>query len=409
MEIRRVLQSLGSLVGRGAAPAKPVEPIQALQPGQRLEARVLSRIGEGQLLLELDGRRLVADSTVPLRPGTRVRLEVVKPGFQPQLRVLESIQQPQITGLKTLLPRQIPLAEAMRALAELAGDTSTDEALPSSIREPISRLLRSLPTLKDLTSADVLARTLDRSGLFSEAAPSQNAFPDLKQRLLQIAAVLRQETKETSTKTTAAEPSPPIKSAEVKPVVVAAPSRISGTSTPGGQAPPLPDGTSETRRPNATETGERLEQLLHKVSGAVARIVLDQLNSVPKPENPALTWHFELPFRQGQEFHDLRIVIRGERSSAPRKGGTRPWTVDLEMDLPDLGRIQARLIYANGEVSTHLWSDRTATRTLFERHLERLAQRLRQAGLALGNLRVTEAAVTKPQAAHDTPLIDERA
>ncbi len=418
MEVRRVLQSLGSLVARGAAPARPVEPIQALQPGQRLEAQVLSRIGDRQVLLELAGRRLVADSEVPLRPGTRVRLEVVKPGSQPELRVLESIRQPRITSLKTFLPRQIPLAEAMRTLADLAADTSPDETLPTPLRESIARLVRSLPTLRDLTSADTLARALDRSGLFSEARPSPDSAPDLKERLLQIAAVLRHasEAKETRP-ATKAEPSPAATSRGVKPAASAPPARSQPGNTAtapsgppaAGRPAPFPASPADAHPTDPAGDEERLAQLLHKVSGAVARIGLDQLNSLPRPENPTPTWHFELPFRQDQEFHDLRLTVRGEKAASSGNGSARPWTVDLEMDLSGLGRIQARLIYVNGEISTHLWSDRAATRNLFEHHLEHLAQRFRQAGLTPRTFRVTEAAIASPQAIHDTPLIDERA
>ncbi len=423
MEIHRALQSLASLIGRGAAPAKPVEPIQALQAGQRLEARVLDRIGDRQLLLELAGRRLVADSEVALPPGARVRLEVVKPGIRPELRVLDSARQPQITGLKTFLPRQIPLAEAMRALADLATDSTDEATLPTPLREPVVRLLRSLPTLKDLTSADTLARALERSGLFSEAHPSPDSLPDLKQRLLHLAAVLRRlppETQESRAETTAAEPPSTGTSGKAKPPAsaplaqprpgdaAATPTRSPGTGTPAGQPSPLPAVTPEAPRPDPSG-GERLESLLHKVSGAVARIVVDQLNSLPRPEDPTPTWHFELPFRQGQEFHDLRLTVRGEKAASPGNAGARPWTVDLEMDLPGLGQLQARLIYLNGEITTHLWSDRAATRALFERHLDHLAQRFRQAGLTPRTFRVTESAIASPRPVPDTPpLIDER-
>ncbi len=422
MEIQRALQSLASLIGRGAAPAKPVEPIQALQAGQRLEGRVLARIGDRQLLLELAGRQVTADSKVPLPPGARVRLEVVEPGIQPRLRVLDAAPQPQISGLKTFLPRQIPLAEAMRTLAELASNPSPDEALPTPLRKTVTRLLQSLPTLRDLTSADTLARALDRSGLFSEARPSPDSAPDLKQRLLQVAAVLRRlppETQGSRAETTAAEPSSTGTSGKAKPPTsaplaqprpgeaAAALSRSPGTGTPAGQPSPLPDGTPQAPRPDPGG-GERLESLLHKVSGAVARIVVDQLNSLPRPEDPTPTWHFEVPFRQGQEFHDLRLTVRGEKAASPGNTGARPWTVDLEMDLPDLGRLQARLIYLNGEITTHLWSDRAATRALFERHLDHLAQRFRQAGLTPRTFRVTEAAIANPRTVHDGPLIDER-
>ncbi len=410
MEIQRALQSLASLIGRGAAPAKPVEPIQALQAGQRLEGRVLARIGDRQLLLELAGRQVTADSKVPLPPGARVRLEVVEPGIQPRLRVLDAAPQPQISALKTFLPRQIPLAEAIRHLAELATASTDTAALPAPLRESINRLLRTLPTLKDLTSADTLARALDRSGLFAEARPLPDSAPDLKERLLHLAAVLRRtsEMKEPRAATTAVEPSSSGTSGKAKtPPSVSRPGNTAAPSRPPGQPSPLPDGTPQAPRPNPSD-GERLESLLHKVSGAVARIVLDQLNSLPRPEDPTPTWHFEVPFRQGETFHDLRLTVRGEKAPSPSKEHARTWTVDLEMDLPGLGRLQARLIYVNGEINTHLWSDRAATRALFERHLDHLAQRFRQAGLTPRTFRVTEAAIANPRTVHDGPLIDER-
>ena len=431
MEIRRALQSLIPLVGQNPAPAKPVQPLQALLPGQRLEARVLAQVNTRQLLLEMAGQRVVAESGTSLRTGTRVTLEVVKPGPQPQLRVLTTDQQVVHASLKRSLPRQIPVAEAMRGLADLVVPAAPGKSLPPPVREQVTKLVQSLPSLKDLTSADKLVQSLRQSGLFSEALSRANTSTDLKQQLLRLAAVIHQfrvlprenDTRSSGqisrpvpagTKEGHAKPTPAGMTAHAgQPAIPPGKAEISAKPPnaafkTGKPASPPQDNVLQPAQSGEAEGEDLLEQLSQKVSGAVARITLDQLASLPKSENPSMTWHFELPFRHDGAIHDLRLTIQGEKTGAARDPEAQIWSVDMELDLTRLGQIHAKLVYLNGEISTYLWSDQPATRALFQRHLERLALRFHEAGLTPGHFQVIEESPPTATTGFDGPLIDER-
>lgn len=191
MEIRRTLQALIPVLGRTSAPSQPVPPLQALQAGQRIQARVLAQTGPNQVMLEMLGSRVIADTQVSLPAGGQVQLEVVQGGPQPQLRVL----QPPSGGdapaqlLRNVLPQQQPLAQSLPPLLQLAGDPR----IPEPVRRQLEQLRQMLPRRIGLVAPDTLRQVIRRSSLFAEAREENapDSPQDLKHQLQQLAATLR--------------------------------------------------------------------------------------------------------------------------------------------------------------------------------------------------------------------------
>ncbi len=355
----------------GARPAFPL-----FRTGEQLTARVLAQTAPRRLLLEVSGHRLSAETDLALQIGDRLRLEVVHTGPKPHLKVIGRLS-PALTttlALRHALPRQAPLDQALRSF-RAALDQPT---LAPAVRTQIEALLGSLPDRSALGQPDKLQAAMRLSGLFMEASAVTSTVPmeawDLKTRLLELAASIK----------TAQLQTPAASESETQ--VSAA------NSTASGKSDPLPE-------------------LAAKASGALARIVLDQLASLPKPDTQILTWQLEIPFRDGERLETLRLTIAGGKQAKGAAYELLPWTVDLEIEPPGLGRIRIKLVLQGKKISSYFWGETATTTRLLEHHLHTLARRFRAAGLEPNHLQaIPQSQPERPAASLPAagPLLDEK-
>ncbi len=362
MDMRFFPITLVPLPDRGAIPTSR----QATQPfplplhlGQQLTAQVLAQTAPHRLLLEVSGHRLSATTDLALQIGDRLQLEVVHTSPKPHLKVIGRLS-PVLTttlALRHALPRQVPLDQALTSF-RAALDQLT---LAPTVRTQIETLLGSLPDRSALSQPDKLQAAIRLSGLFTEVSAITASAPmeawDLKTRLLELIASIKTAQVQTAV------------ASESETQVLAA------KSTATGESDPLPE-------------------LAEKTSGALARIVLNQLASLPKPDTQMLTWQLEIPFRDGERLETLRLTIAGSKQAKGAAYELLPWTVDLEMEPPGLGRIRIKLVLQGKKISSYFWGETATTTCLLEHHLDTLAQRFRAAGLEPNHLQ----AVKKPQA-----------
>ncbi|BCX89221.1 hypothetical protein MIN45_P1591 [Methylomarinovum tepidoasis] len=467
MEIRRALQTLIPVLGRASAPSQPVLPLQALQPGQRIQARVLAQTGPNQVMLEMLGSRVIADTQIPLPAGKQVQLEVVQGGQQPQLRAL-----PPPSGgdapaqlLRNVLPQQRPLAQSLPPLLQLADDPW----IPEPVRRQLEQLRQALPRQAELVSPDRLRQAIRRSGLFAdtatEEADASQLKPDLKRQLRQLADTLRERpalpprtaatrvlsAQEDAGNTNHPTPSPqrpastPLRMeppAPARPPSLPLPSPgepqlplpthmampsppLAATSVSSPSVPDEPPGRQPAAAsvpPEAPPQGEEaaartletlLDSLSRKVTAALARITVDQLASLPHPDRPETVWHLEIPYHDDQRLEVLTLVIKREqeRNGADAEAPRPLWSVDLELQPASLGTIRARIVLSGKQISSYFWGERPDTQRLFARHLERLERRLSLAGLTPARLQVTERPLPapEPEPPATEPLLNEEA
>lgn len=479
MEIR---SSHLSLLTQTAATSASRQPLPALQAGQRLEAWVLNRQSPSQVLLEVLGRRVLADTRLPLRAGDHLKLEVVANlGTLPQLKIIaHTPQSSQVAAqaLRTILPKEEPLTQTFSSLKETVNQPRLRNQLPPAVVEKLSTLLDTLPRRAELVQADSLKKVLRRSGLLAEttqmaissAADTKSTGMDLKTQLVQLVNYLRSRAPEpTATRQTEpvpadrTGPNPPpaaprlpdsegrlnLPSQASRPPLIPRPS-VPANPPPTVSNPPLPGNRSEsptagpepaTRAPSppalrtegshtkpqphpsqgpgettptklprtpAPPMENTLELIGEKVSAAIARITLDQLASLPKADNPVLTWHFELPVLQEEAFDPLRLTIQGDPRQTRDEPEERPWSVVIEMEPANLGKIRIRLVLQEKRISAYFWSESEQTRGLFERHMQSLAGNLLSQGLEPEHLQtVRDAPPVPPSLRPDVPLVDE--
>lgn len=360
-----------------------------LHLGQQLTAQVLAQTAPRQLLLEVSGHRLSAETDLALQSGARLRLEVVQIGPKPQLKVIAHLS-PTLTttlALRHMLPRQVPLDQALQSFKAAL----EQQTLTPPVRTQIEALLSALPDRGALTQPDTLQAAMRLSGLFMEASTVTSTVPtaatDLKTQLLALLASIKTTQAQTST-TLVQTPRRRFTAADSEPDIQVS----SAKST--GQSDPLP-------------------KLAEQVSGALARIVLDQLASLPKPDAQMLTWQMEIPFRDGERLATLRLIIAGGRQAKGDPAEPPPWTVDLEIAPPRLGRIRVKLVLQGETISSYWWGETEATTCLIEHHLDTLAQRFRAAGLEPNHLQAVGKLKASTRLTPTTPvttgqLLDEQ-
>ena len=162
----RALQAQLGLPPPPAGVAPPPWPIEALE-ALVIAARPLATPSTGwQLEIDIGGERVQMNSTTLLAAGTRLLLRALSPQRVRVEQVLsEPAQlQPLRNALRSDLPAQLPLREAIGGLAMLAADP----ALPEPLRARIGQLLAQLPDPAQLQLAAGLRAAVLNSGSFLE-------------------------------------------------------------------------------------------------------------------------------------------------------------------------------------------------------------------------------------------------
>jgi hypothetical protein len=181
-------------------------------------------------------------------------------------------------------------------------------------------------------------------------------------------------------------------------------------SKPGhelGHGPARPD-------PAALDLGRapELKELLQKSEGALARVVLDQLASLPQNDGKQIAWHMDLPFLQGGDPGSARLKIVREDRPQGSEGEQAFWSVVLELEPPGLGTVHSRITLVGERVDTYFWTDRAATCGLIGEHLDLLSARFKQAGLEVGQVAALPGGATKEgsprKASVLATLVDEK-
>jgi hypothetical protein len=175
------------------------------------------------------------------------------------------------------------------------------------------------------------------------------------------------------------------------------------TSSAGGRNVQNQAATADAVRPQA------LLELRNQVEGALARVQLNQLASMPTEDQTRQVWQFELPINRKEQSDSF--LLRFERET---RGSEPPrqiyWTVTLDFDIAPLGPISARLALHGDEISSHFTAQLGETARRIASEMPKLEQALIKAGLSIRKLSATQGSVPKPEPqAIPAPLLDERA
>ncbi len=406
--------------------------LQDLRAGQILHARVLTPSAHNRVKLQIGTAEIIARTQTSLTQGQRIVLDVVKTGPLPELRLLQqySVRDIQSSALRTILPRQIPLQDLFRSLQHVH-KAITRISIPSGGDKPLPSRATAVPDrptaapARQKVSAEViqLLRNMADSGSIQKS--SDRIGPELLNRVATVIgsnassgkppspALLRQLFFDSGIflepKLIAGQPP----GNDLKATLLLLLLQLRTTLAQHERPAPLPNGQGgeQQNQPQQQDSAitKLLNLLLRQTEGGLARIQLNQLNSLPSEDGSKVAWHFELPLRNADGFDSFKIQL--ERESNHEIDAQHRWRININFDLPPLGPVQAQISLQGEEVSTLFMTEAKESAELINRHLPTLDQAFTQAGLNVGNLAAQNTASVNTQGIQSYPhqILDEKA
>ena len=317
----------------GAATDTP-HPVTKLEPGQQLQGAVQSRVSEGLFKVQVAGQVLQMRLPGHIRTGDTIRLEVIS-------------TQPRITFGMVASTNPLSTPEQIGATARILSNLAD---LP--LERPIVQQLGSkavwdatqpAPDAKLLAGA--LRGALGKSGLFYESHQAQ---------------WIRGER---STNQLLEEPQ----------------NVLTGKNAPLSAADPrsAPDkaAAAQAQQNDAMTPAKRGDDASLPVTRELLHLVQQQLHTL---EHHHLVWMGQV--WPGQQ---MQWEIQGEPEQQSHQQDERRWSTEMELALPRLGDVHARLVFAESGLRLTLRAADSATVDLFNRNLPRLQSSLANADIPL--------------------------
>lgn len=278
-----------------------------------------------------------------LKPNQVIALEVTKAGWQPEFKILTT--ETKITALiKHHLPKHESPVELINHLAKHLPELQKNEHVPATLKRLAQEIMQNLPQREHLSNPGILKQVVDKSGLFLEAKlpllpqeTDQTRPADFKETVLKLIQLIKNET--------------------AKPV----------------------ETHSRTKEP------EQLASLLQKAEGSAAKVLLDQLASLPKEESPKQLWQIEIPYLDKGKTESVKLEIEKDGGNTIHPENAT-WSVNITITPPHLGTVHCKVSYANEKINTHFWSDQSAITYLIQQNIDYLRQQFEASGLKTGHM-----------------------
>lgn len=416
------------------------DALQQLRPGQVVRAVVEMPADKGIAQLNIGGIKVPVKTGMKLDIGQQLALDVVKAGSTPEFKVIRetTAATTQTQALKAILPKQLPLNQLLDTLRSLASPQATPAniigtaqgTIKSGMDSLVQQLFQQMTSVPSSQAAgsSVLERNLQVIANALQGNPGQAGLDGSTTTGLarQISQLINQPLSNGQPVTGTA-----IRQAFLQSGLFMESHLLSGQSVqhdlkgnllrllenlqPLLTAVQSPGDVFAVR---ATDTGSALHlmaarlfaELQHQAEGALARVQLHQLSSLPQDENsPKQFWQFELPL-SNPEGHD-EFFIQLEREARPGRQAEDRWSVTLNFNIPPTGPVCARLNLAGEEISSHFTADLAEGASRIEQLLPALNQAFLKAGLKVGNLSACQGTAVRrtDQPLSPLPLLDERA
>lgn len=294
-----------------------------------------------------------APASQPLKIGTSVQVSVMQNQGKVELTILPTtdtlVESQHInTALREQLPKQASPLHLLHQLMDQLPGLQQDRNVSETLKQLAQKILQILPDVKSLADPVVLKKTISDAGVFLEAklaqSPAdmeQNLSGDLKANLLKLHASIKESPR---------------------------------------QVINIDDGIQAK--------AELLPELQQKTEQSLAKIVLDQLASLPKDDNPKQTWHLEIPYAHNDQLNKLDLTIerdtQGGSSNEQREENN--WSVTLSITPPGLDTIHCKIIFAHNTINTYFRSENSLTCKRIKENADYLRAQFEANGLTPGHM-----------------------
>lgn len=314
------------VAGNGTTAAGKQEsppPAGKLEAGQQVEAVIQEQISPGLFKVQVSGQSMQMQLPAQMKVGNVVTLKVESINPRLTLSFLAST---------TPIATQEQISSTSRLLANLADLPLARTLIESSAGHPVWQTADSAPDSKQLAAG--LRDALANSGLFYESHQAQWVRG------------------ERSTAQLLVEPQ----------------NQMNRDALTADNPPATPPASSQDKP--AADTGLPIAKDL-------LPLVQQQLHTL---ETHQLAWTGQI--WPGQQ---MQWEIQGQPEHHPAQPDERRWSTEMELALPRLGDVHARLVLSHGELKLTLHATDTASAELFKRRLPSLAQSLQNAGVPMNS------------------------
>lgn len=305
-------------------------PVAKLEPGQQLQGSVQSKVSEGLFKVQVAGQTLQMRLPGNIRSGDTIKLEVISTHPRITFSMVAStnpLSTPEHIGATARILSNLTELPLEKLIVKQLGNRAI---LDTGQQTPDTRLL-----------AGALRDALGKSGLFYESHQAQwirgersmNQLLEEPQNVLTGKSLL---------------PSPNNEQRAVS---------VAQTSS---NMPVTSDSADDTSLPIAKELLSLVQQQLHTL------------------EHHHLAWMGQV--WPGQE---IQWEIKGQPEHQPQQQDERQWSTEIELALPKLGNVHARLVFTESGLQLTLNAADTVTVDLFNRTLPQLRNSLADADIAL--------------------------
>ena len=351
-----LISALQALTNAGNRPdtatGKAPDPAAKLEPGQQFQATVLSKISEGLFKVQVAGQTLQMRLPGNIQRGDAIRLVVIS-------------TQPRITFgmVASTNPLSTPeeIGSSARMLSNLAGSPLEHPVVEQLGNKAVWQAEQAVPDTKLLAGA--LREALGKSGLFYESHQAQwiRGERSTNQLLAEPQNVLTGR-------------NPPQPSAVVRQTM---PNNVSASGLPDMQKTkqPLPGIDMPVPATKPEQSAATSSDAALPIAKELLQLVQQQLHTL---ENHHLIWQGQI--WPGQQ---MQWEIQGEPEHQTKEQDERQWSTEIELALPRLGDVHARLIFANSGLRLTLHAADTTTVELFNRSLPALKDTLAGADIPL--------------------------
>lgn len=392
-------------------------PLENLKTGQELYAKIVENIpSKNEVIFQLGNKLVRASSNATSTLGQTVLVQVERKTGEIILNVKQQTHSPNFINsiLRHTLPKQLPIQDFVSPLKELNRNINTSYSTALSTNASIKQfstltneIIRTSPTINSLSTANGIKSAIQNSGVFLEhnvvqtitkpAATANNALIDVVNKKpeqlltsLNNQALLTTKMGNDLSKVTSVD----LKANLVKLISIL-------KSWPGinpsnaGLAKSIKSELTQLSKQTQLQTNSasqklhlQVQDVLNKVEGAVAKITINQLANASSDTAVRQALQLEIPFYNGQSEDALFIKIQQDDTPNKTKQIDNKWTVSLEMNPPNLGRIKNKLTLQGEQISSSFWAENQQTGELLKRHLNMLHERFRVSKLTPTSLDV---------------------
>lgn len=340
-----VISALQVLSNTGKPPAAPQQdapkPVANLEVGQQLQGSVQSKVAEGLFKVQVAGQMLQMRLPGNIRSGDTVKLEVVS--LQPRVTFgMVASTNPLST------PEQI--GSAARLLSNLAERPIERPIVQQFGNKAVWEATQHAPDTKLLAGA--LREALGKSGLFYESHQAQWIRGE------RSIGQLREEPQNLLTG--------------------------KGAQSPDGQyaAPARAASAQAQMQAQMQAQAAQAQAAQHRVGGEAAQPIAKELMHLVQQQLHTLEQHHLVWMGQVWPGQQMQWEIQGQPEHQARRD-ERQWSTEMELSLPKLGGVHARLVFAESGLRMTLRAAEPATAGLFDSALPKLKGALADAGITL--------------------------